>query len=274
MGLTASSLFDFSKPKVMGILNITPDSFYDGGRYQNTNQALKQCAQMLEEGAAIIDIGAYSSRPGADFISQREELTRLLPVLQQVKKEFPTAVISIDTFRAPVAEIAIQEGVQIINDISGGVLDANMFTTIARLQVPYILMHMKGDPQTMQTQTGYADFMVDLSSYFESKVALLRQLGVVDIIIDPGFGFAKTLEQNYELLDKLEVLKSFDLPLLVGISRKSMIYELLDISPSDAVNGTTVVHTMALLKGANLLRVHDVKPAVEAVKLVGQISMP
>lgn len=273
-GLKGSSLMDFSKPKVMGILNLTPDSFYDGGRYTHGKRALKQCAQMLEDGAAIIDIGAYSSRPGADFISQEEELVRLLPILKQVKKEFPSSVISIDTFRAPVAEIAIQEGAQIINDISGGTLDANMFTTIAHLQVPYILMHMKGDPQTMQAQTAYVEFITELYNYFENKIALLRQLGVADIIIDPGFGFAKTLEQNYELLDKLNILKSFDLPLVVGVSRKSMIYKLLEISPNDAVNGTTVLHTIALLKGANLLRVHDVKPAVEAVKLVGQITQP
>jgi dihydropteroate synthase len=266
-------LLDFSSPQVMGILNVTPDSFYDGGRYHTINRALKQCARMLQEGAAVIDLGAYSSRPGARFISEEEEIKRILPLLKVIKKEFPDAVISIDTFRALVAELSVQEGAQMINDISAGELDSTMFATVARLKVPYILMHMKGNPQTMCEYAQYGeDILVELYSYFVRKIEQLRKLGVVDLIIDPGFGFAKTLEQNYELLNRLDALNELKLPMLVGVSRKTMIYKLLGITPTEALNGTTVIHTMALLKGANLLRVHDVKPAVEAVRIFNQLK--
>lgn len=266
-------LLDFSSPQVMGILNVTPDSFYDGGRYHTINRALKQCARMLQEGAAVIDLGAYSSRPGARFISEEEEIKRILPLLKVIKKEFPNAVISIDTFRALVAELSVQEGAQMINDISAGELDSTMFATVARLKVSYILMHMKGNPQTMCEYAQYGeDILVELYSYFVRKIEQLRKLGVVDLIIDPGFGFAKTLEQNYELLNRLDALNELNLPMLVGVSRKTMIYKLLGITPAEALNGTTVIHTMALLKGANLLRVHDVKPAVEAVRIFNQLK--
>lgn len=266
-------LLDFSSPQVMGILNVTPDSFYDGGRYHTINRALKQCARMLQEGAAVIDLGAYSSRPGARFISEEEEIKRILPLLKVIKKEFPNAVISIDTFRALVAELSVQEGAQMINDISAGELDSTMFATVARLKVSYILMHMKGNPQTMCEYAQYGeDILVELYSYFVRKIEQLRKLGVVDLIIDPGFGFAKTLEQNYELLNRLDALNELKLPMLVGVSRKTMIYKLLGITPAEALNGTTVIHTMALLKGANLLRVHDVKPAVEAVRIFNQLK--
>ncbi|TXI13452.1 MAG: dihydropteroate synthase [Pedobacter sp.] len=266
-------LLDFSSPQVMGILNVTPDSFYDGGRYHTINRALKQCARMLQEGAAVIDLGAYSSRPGARFISEEEEIKRILPLLKVIKKEFPNAVISIDTFRALVAELSVQEGAQMINDISAGELDSTMFATVARLKVSYILMHMKGNPQTMCEYAQYGeDILVELYSYFVRKIEQLRKLGVVDLIIDPGFGFAKTLEQNYELLNRLDALNELNLPMLVGVSRKTMIYKLLGITPTEALNGTTVIHTMALLKGANLLRVHDVKPAVEAVRIFNQLK--
>lgn len=266
-------LLDFSSPQVMGILNVTPDSFYDGGRYHTINRALKQCARMLQEGAAVIDLGAYSSRPGARFISEEEEIKRILPLLKVIKKEFPNAVISIDTFRALVAELSVQEGAQMINDISAGELDSTMFATVARLKVSYILMHMKGNPQTMCEYAQYGeDILVELYSYFVRKIEQLRKLGVVDLIIDPGFGFAKTLEQNYELLNRLDALNELKLPMLVGVSRKTMIYKLLGITPTEALNGTTVIHTMALLKGANLLRVHDVKPAVEAVRIFNQLK--
>jgi len=266
-------LLDFSSPQVMGILNVTPDSFYDGGRYHTINRALKQCARMLQEGAAVIDLGAYSSRPGARFISEEEEIKRILPLLKVIKKEFPNAVISIDTFRALVAELSVQEGAQMINDISAGELDSTMFATVARLKVSYILMHMKGNPQTMCEYAQYGeDILVELYSYFVRKIEQLRKLGVLDLIIDPGFGFAKTLEQNYELLNRLDALNELKLPMLVGVSRKTMIYKLLGITPAEALNGTTVIHTMALLKGANLLRVHDVKPAVEAVRIFNQLK--
>jgi dihydropteroate synthase len=228
---------------------------------------------MLQEGAAVIDLGAYSSRPGARFISEEEEIKRILPLLKVIKKEFPDAVISIDTFRALVAELSVQEGAQMINDISAGELDSTMFATVARLKVPYILMHMKGNPQTMCEYAQYGeDILVELYSYFVRKIEQLRKLGVVDLIIDPGFGFAKTLEQNYELLNRLDALNELKLPMLVGVSRKTMIYKLLGITPTEALNGTTVIHTMALLKGANLLRVHDVKPAVEAVRIFNQLK--
>lgn len=261
-------LIDLSTPKVMGILNITPDSFYDGGRHYTVPAALAQAEQLLAAGADIIDIGAYSSRPGAANVSAAEESGRLLPAIEAIIHRFPEAVISVDTFRAGVARSSIAAGAQIINDISGGTLDDEMFATIAELQAPYILMHMRGTPDTMQRLTDYDDITSEVSLFFGKQVAALRQLGVRDIILDPGFGFAKTLEQNYELLNRLETLHMHGLPILGAISRKSMIYKKLGIKPDDALNGTTVLNTVLLMKGVHILRVHDVKAAKEAIALL------
>lgn len=261
-------LIDLSTPKVMGVLNVTPDSFYDGGMYKDETSILKQVEQMLNEGATFIDVGAYSSRPNADHVSEEEELNRILPIVQLILNEFPETLISIDTFRSEVAKQCIKTGAALINDISAGNLDENMLKTVAALQVPYIMMHMRGTPQTMQGLSEYGDLVKDILFYFSEKIAAARDLGVIDVIIDPGFGFAKTLEQNFELLNKLELFKIIEKPLLVGVSRKSMIYKTLDTSAQDALNGTTVLNTIGLQKGASILRVHDVKEAMEAVKLV------
>ncbi|MDB5011979.1 MAG: Dihydropteroate synthase [Daejeonella sp.] len=266
------SLIDLQIPKVMGILNLTPDSFYDGGVNSSVADALETVKRMLMEGADFIDIGAYSSRPNAEDISDAEELKRLLPTLKATVKEFPNAIISIDTFRANVASAAINEGAHIINDISGGELDATMFETVASLKVPYILMHMKGSPQTMLKEAKYGDVFKEVLNYFLSRIKKLQELGVKDVIIDPGFGFAKKPEHSFELLNRLDELKILDVPILAGLSRKSMIYKSLGITPEDALNGTTVANTIALLKGANILRVHDVKAASEAIKLVQQLN--
>lgn len=265
-------LIDLSTPKVMGILNLTPDSFFDGGINNNLDVALKKTEVMLAEGADFIDIGAYSSRSGAEHISTEEELSRLIPILNVIAKEFPQAIISIDTFRSAVAEAAIQEGAHIINDIGGGQLDKDLFDTVARLQVPYILMHMKGTPQTMQKDVHYNHVFLEVFNYLANKASELKTMGVKDIILDPGFGFAKNLEHNYDLLSKLEQLKLLELPILVGVSRKGMIQKVIGTSPQDSLNGTTVVNTIALMKGASILRVHDVRAAVEAVKIVGMIE--
>jgi len=265
-------ILDLGTPKVMGIVNLTPDSFYDGGAYLTDKEALKRAEQILTEGGTIIDLGAYSSRPGAEEISPEEELKRLLPALKAIVKEFPEAVISADTFRAEVAEASVNEGACIINDISGGELDDKMFETIARLQVPYILMHMRGNPQKMNRLTDYEDILKELLNYFSQKVFRLRELGVKDVIIDPGFGFAKTKEQSFRLLKELNYFKILNLPILTGVSRKSMIYKTLDTSPGQALNGTTVLNTVCLLNGANILRVHDVKEAIEAIKLINLIN--
>ncbi|HWV72652.1 MAG TPA: dihydropteroate synthase [Pseudosphingobacterium sp.] len=267
------NLFNFDMPKIMGILNITPDSFYDGGKYSDIKGALERVNAMLAEGADVIDIGGYSSRPGAGEVSVQEELDRLLPVIEQIVSNFPQAVISIDTFRAQVAAEAIRSGAHIINDIGGGNLDDQMFTTVAGLKVPYILMHSRGTPKTMQQQTGYNDLIKEILADLSEKVTLLRALDVKDIIIDPGFGFAKTLDQNYELLNRIDELKILDLPILGALSRKSMIYKLLEISPEEALNGTTVLNTLLLLKGVNIIRVHDVRAANEVRKLVQKNSM-
>ncbi|MGV3762921.1 dihydropteroate synthase [Parapedobacter sp.] len=262
-------LIDLSTPKVMGILNITPDSFYDGGRHHTVAAALAQAERMLGEGADILDIGAYSSRPGAADVSTTEEVDRLLPVIEAISARFPEAILSIDTFRAAVARASIAAGAHIINDISGGTLDEAMFATVADLQAPYILMHMRGTPDTMQQLTDYrGDVTGEVSLFFGRQVATLRQLGVRDIILDPGFGFAKTLEQNYELLSRLETLHVHGLPLLGAVSRKSMIYKKLGIKPDDALTGTIVLNTVLLLKGVHILRVHDVKAAKEAIALL------
>ncbi|MFD2144434.1 dihydropteroate synthase [Mucilaginibacter antarcticus] len=259
---------DLSTPKVMGIINLTPDSFYALSRQPAINDALKQAENMLAEGAAILDLGAYSSRPGAQDVSAQEETDRLLPVITALANRFPDAVLSVDTFRASVAEAAVKAGAHIINDISGGQLDEDMFTTVARLQVPYILMHMKGNPKTMSSLAVYDDVFTEVFDYFVERYARLKKLGVKDVILDPGFGFAKKPEHGYALLNRMDEFTQLGLPILTGVSRKKMIYNLLDIKPDDALNGTTVLNTVALGKGADILRVHDVKPAAEAVKLM------
>ena len=263
------SLLDLSQPRVMGILNVTPDSFYAGSRTQTEAEIVRRVKQIVSEGAAIIDIGAYSSRPNADNVSSREEMERLRMGLKILFEIQPDAVVSVDTFRADVARMCVEEyGVAIINDIAAGEMDANMFHTVAALNVPYIMMHMQGTPQSMQQHPHYDNLLKEVFLYFAHKVQQLRDLGVKDIILDPGFGFGKTMEHNYELLSHLEEFRIFELPLLVGVSRKSMIYRLLDITPQEALNGTTVLDTICLLKGADILRVHDVKEAVETVRIV------
>ncbi|WP_245447091.1 dihydropteroate synthase [Mucilaginibacter celer] len=260
-------LIDLSAPKVMGIINTTPDSFFADSRKQGVDEALQQAEKMLADGAAFLDLGAYSSRPGAVDISAQEETDRLLPVVEAIAKAFPEAIMSIDTFRAGVAEAAIKSGAHIINDIGGGTLDDEMFATVARLQVPYILMHMKGTPQTMTQLAQYDDVFNEVFNDLAAKYQQLKRLGVHDVIIDPGFGFAKTAEQSYALLNKVDEFKMLDLPVLTGVSRKRMIYGVLGSTAAEALNGTTVLNTIALTKGTDILRVHDVKEAVEAVKI-------
>lgn len=263
------SLLDLSVPCVMGILNITPDSLYAGSRMQTEAEITARAQQILDEGAGIIDIGAYSSRPNAENVSPHEEMERLRMGLEILRKTHPGAVISVDTFRADVARMCVEEyGVAIINDIAAGEMDTDMFRTVAELNVPYIMMHMQGTPQNMQKHPHYDNLLKEVFLYFAQKVQQLRDLGMKDIILDPGFGFGKTVEHNYELLAHLEEFRVFELPLLVGVSRKSMIYRLLGGTPQDALNGTTVLDTICLLKGADILRVHDVREAVETVKIV------
>lgn len=263
---------DISKPSVMAILNLTPDSFYQNSRAKNIDDALSKVEHFVKEGAKFIDLGAYSSRPGAAEVSEKEELERMVPVIKAINQSFPEVLLSVDTFRAKVAEESIHAGAHLINDIAAGNLDDKMFETVAKLQVPYIMMHMKGTPQNMQDNPTYENVTEEVFAYFSEKIKILRSLGVKDIILDPGFGFAKTLEHNYQLLKEMELLNFFELPLLVGFSRKSMITKALGIKTAEALNGTTVLNTTALLKGANILRVHDVKEAVECVELVHRIS--
>ncbi len=265
------SLVDLSSPKVMGILNITPDSFYDGGKYKDEVAILSQVEKMLVEGATFIDVGAYSSRPGAAHISEKEELQRIVPVIDLLIKNFPEIILSVDTFRSKIANETVNAGAAIINDISGGNMDAKMFETVANLQVPYILMHMLGTPQNMQKNPVYEDVAQDIISFFAKQIFDLHQLKLNDVIIDVGFGFGKTITHNFEILKNLNLFKSLDAPILAGISRKSMLYKTLDISAQEALNATTSANTIALLNGANILRVHDVKEAVEAVKIVKQV---
>jgi dihydropteroate synthase len=260
-------LMDLSTPKVMGIINITPDSFYAKSRKAGIDAVLTQAGKMLADGASFLDIGAYSSRPGAVDISIQEETDRLLPAVEAIAANFPDAVLSADTFRSGVAEAAIKAGAHIINDISGGELDADMFATAARLQVPYVLMHMRGTPQNMAQLTDYEDVFAEVFDYFVKKIYQLKQLGVHDIILDPGFGFAKKASDSYELISRMQGFDVLQLPILAGISRKRMIYGLLGTTAEEALNGTTVLNTIALMKGASILRVHDVKEAVEAVKI-------
>jgi dihydropteroate synthase len=265
------TLVDLSSPKVMGILNITPDSFYDGGKYKKDAEFLNQTEKMLLEGATFIDIGAYSSRPGAVHISEEEELKRILPVIHLLLKNFPEIIISVDTFRSKIAKETINSGAAIINDISGGKMDANMFETVAKLKVPYILMHMLGKPQDMQQNPIYKDVTKEIISFFAEQIYKLHLLKLNDVIIDVGFGFGKTISHNFEILKNLSLFKSLDAPILAGISRKSMLYKTLDISAQEALNATTSAHTVALLNGANILRVHDVKEAMQAIKIVEQV---
>jgi len=266
-------LIDLSTPKVMGILNVTPDSFFDGGFYKDESKIVNQVKKMLDEGATFIDVGAYSSKPDAEEVSQEEELKRILPIIDLLLKHFPEIIISVDTFRAEVAKQCIEKGAAMVNDISAGNLDKNMLETVANLNVPYIMMHMRGTPQTMQKQTEYDDILKDILFHFSERISAARTLGIKDIIIDPGFGFAKTREQNFELLNALEGFKITELPLLSGISRKSMIYKTLETSATEALNGTTALNMIALQKGASILRVHDVKEAIECVKLFNELKL-
>lgn len=258
---------DISTPIVMGVLNVTPDSFYDGGKYTQEKAILQQAEGMLSQGASIIDIGGYSSRPKATNISIEEEKKRAVESIKLVSKTFPEAYISVDTFRASVARESVEAGACIINDISGGTLDEKMFDTVAEMGVPYVLMHMRGTPQTMTQHTSYDNLLLDMLDYFQQRVAQLRARGVADIIIDPGFGFAKTPDQSYEVLRQLASFQVLSLPVMAGLSRKSMIYRKLGISPQEALNGTTVLNTIALMNGTKILRVHDVKEAIETIKL-------
>ena len=266
-------LMDLSEPQVMGILNVTPDSFYAGSHGLTEGYIIDRIHQIMNEGASIIDIGACSTRPGADQVSAEEEMSRMRMGLELIRKHRPDAIVSVDTYRADVAKMCVEEyGAAIINDISAGQMDKDMFTTIARLGIPYIIMHMKGTPKDMQVNPEYDHFLKEVFYYFSEKVQRLRDLGVKDIIIDPGFGFGKTLEHNYELMNHLEEFSLFELPLLVGVSRKSMIYKLLGTTPEEALNGTTALNTVALLKGAHILRVHDVREAVETVRIIGKMK--
>ena len=261
-------LYDLRTPVVMGVVNITPDSFFAFSRYKSDRTLLQQVETFLAEGATIIDVGGYSTRPQAAPVSVDEEIKRISEALEIICKKFPEAVLSVDTFRSPVARMAVQEyGVAMINDIGGGTLDQLMFETIADLQVAYVLMHTRGNPQHMQEQTQYEDVVADVLQFLAKRVAQLRLLGVHDVVIDPGFGFAKTLEQNYEMMSKLSIFRQINAPLLVGISRKSMIYKLLGVDPEEAMNGTTALNMLALMGGASILRVHDVKEAVETIRI-------
>lgn len=265
------TLVDLSKPKVLGVLNLTPDSFFDGGHYNQLDAAVNQCEKMLHDGADFIDLGAYSSRPGADDVSEQEELNRLIPVLEVLLKKFPEALFSIDTFRAKVAQEALDLGAHMINDISAGNLDDQMLMTVGKYAVPYIAMHMQGTPQNMQNQPQYQDPFAEISLFFSEKIQACFAAGINDVVLDPGFGFGKKVEHNYHILQRLEHLHQFNVPVLAGVSRKSMIYKVLETTAEEALNGTTVLHTVALMKKAQLLRVHDVKEAKECIRLLAQL---
>lgn len=266
------NLIDLSSPKVMGILNLTPDSFFDGGQYNSEKEILFQVEKMLTEGATFIDIGAYSSRPGADPVSEKEELTRILPFVELIINKFPDILISVDTFRSEVAKQCIHLGACMINDISAGNFDRNMFTTIGQLQVPYVMMHMQGTIQNMHLKVDYDNLIKDIIYYFSKKINELRTLGVNDLILDIGFGFSKTLDQNYELLSNLNLFTNLEIPILTGLSRKSMLFKHLNITNKEALNATTVANTIALQKGSSILRVHDVKEAMETIKLLEKLN--
>ncbi|WP_227807486.1 dihydropteroate synthase [Lutibacter profundi] len=262
------SLINLDTPKIMGILNITPDSFFDGGKYNDPINILNHVDKMLNEGATFIDVGAYSSRPGAKHISEEEELNRILPVIKLLKSNFPNILLSVDTFRSNIAKQCVNNGACMVNDISAGNLDTAMFSTIAKLQVPYIIMHMQGSPQNMQENPKYHDVVKDVLFFFSKKIQKLYSLGINDVIADVGFGFGKTITQNYELLKQLDLFQNLEVPILTGLSRKSMLFKPLKISQTNALNATTVANTIALLKGANILRVHDIKEAMETIKIV------
>lgn len=265
-------LISLERPKIMGILNVTPDSFFDGGKYKGEASVLNQVDKMLNEGATFIDVGAYSSRPGAKEVDEDTELKRITPIVSLIINKFPDVILSIDTFRSNVAKACIENGAAIVNDISAGLHDDNMLSTVAKLNVPYIMMHMRGTPKNMQQQTDYKDILKEVLFYFSERLSAAKALGVKDIIIDPGFGFAKNLEQNFELLKQMEVMSIIEHPLIAGISRKSMIYKTLDVTADQALNGTTALHMACLQKGAKILRVHDVKEAVECTKLYEQLN--
>lgn len=265
-------LIDLTSPKVMGILNVTPNSFYDGNRYNSEKLILNQVEKMLAEGATFIDVGAHSSKPNAALVSPEEEANRLIPVLKVVLKHFPDTILSIDTFRSTIAKMSLDCGAAMVNDISAGTLDKNMFKVVSEYLVPFVMMHMRGTPQTMNSLTNYDAIVKELIFYFSERIAVARSYGIIDLIIDPGFGFAKTLDQNYEVLQKLDLLQNLDLPILVGVSRKSMAYKPINATADEALNATSVLHTIALTKGASLLRVHDVKEAVECVKLYEKLK--
>jgi dihydropteroate synthase len=260
-------LIELNKPALMGILNVTPDSFFDGGRFINEKALLQRTENLLSEGATFLDVGGYSSRPGAKDISVSEEIERVIPAIKSIMKVFPDALVSVDTFRSEVAKRAVGEGAKLVNDISGGGLDDHMIKTVAQLNVPYVFMHMKGSPQTMSQLSHYENMMKEIVTYFHQQLGLMKEHGIKDIVIDPGFGFAKTREQNFQLLNQLDSLKIFGRPILAGLSRKSMVWKTLGIEPEEALNGTTMLHTLALTKGVNILRVHDVKEAMQVVKL-------
>lgn len=266
------SLLDLSTPKVMGILNVTPDSFYENSRISKEEDIISQVETMITDGMDIVDVGGYSSRPGAKDVSEEEEIERVVPVIKIISDSFPNLPISIDTFRTKVAEASIKVGAGIINDISAGEMDKAMFDFVSEVNVPYIAMHMKGNPNNMQVNPEYTDVIQEILKYFSEKVNRLRQLNVNDIILDPGFGFGKTLNHNYEILNKFELLKSLDLPILTGVSRKSMINKVLGTTPEEALNGTSVLNAVALTKGTNILRVHDVKEAKQAILLTQKIK--
>ena len=265
------TLIDLSTPRVMGIINVTPDSFYDGGKTTQIDEILRQAERMLNEGATFLDLGGYSSRPGADDVAEAEELHRLVPAVEALTAAFPDSLISVDTFRSKIAKAAIEAGACMVNDISGGQLDAEMMRTVAQLQVPYIAMHMRGTPQTMTQFTQYDQVTRDVIRYFSEKITEANTCGINDLIADPGFGFSKTRSHNFTMLNELEMFRKLDVPFLVGISRKSFIYKTLGKTASEALNGTTAMHSIALLKGASILRVHDVKEAVECVALVSEL---
>ncbi|MDX1471322.1 MAG: dihydropteroate synthase [Flavobacteriaceae bacterium] len=266
------NLVDLSTPKVMGIINLTPDSFYDGGKLKSDISILNRAETILNEGGTFLDVGGYSSRPGADDVPIEEELKRVIPAIEKISEKFPEAYVSIDTFRSLIAKAAVEAGACIVNDISGGNLDEHMLKTVAEIKVPYIAMHMKGTPQNMKSKTDYEDIVFEMINYFSGIIEKANSFKLHDIIIDPGFGFAKTLEQNYEVLSKLQLFSVLDRPILVGISRKSMAYKPLEKSAGDALNATTVLNTLALHKGANILRVHDVAEAVECIKITSLLD--
>jgi dihydropteroate synthase len=266
------NLIDLSTPKVMGVMNLTPDSFYDGGKLTSKKEILLQANKMLKEGATFLDLGAYSSRPGAQFVSEKEEIHRLLPVIKILLDEFPEILLSIDTFRSNVANESIYAGASLINDISAGTLDDHMFKIIAQHQVPYVMMHMRGTPETMMQNTDYRDLTKEVIYYFSERIAKARSFGINDLIVDPGFGFSKTLDQNYELLNDLELFRHLNVPLLIGISRKSMIQKKIKTTAADSLNGTTALHAIAIQKGVSILRVHDVKEAFETINLLQNLK--